>query len=530
MKKYIKSEKLKLLFAILFTLSNSILAVRIQFVKGEVLDFALVNDIDASIRFAIFLGILIVIELITYYLYDILRSKFTASVMKILRQDYFKSLLKRNYPAFIEKNSGEYIAQFTNELVLIENQFFATIPLLSEIIIKILIVSIFLFKLNTEIAIITIILLSTPLYVPKLIENRLKKTQKAYIDEFEALISKYSDWLKGFETIKNFGIENNIFAQFRKLNRNMIYKNWKNKKIRCTARVISSMLSYFSHFIILVYAIRLVLINEFSAGEFFVAIGMIDQLSYPILNLNYLIQDILQVRSVNENVLEFIQYKDKNILKENISIRDFNEIRFEDVSFGYKDNLNILTDLNIKFERNKKYLISGPSGSGKTSAINLLLNYYKPNKGEVYIDNLEVEKIYNLNSLITIMRQDSIIFNTSLRNNLAMYQEISDDKLIEMLKSMGLNKFADKKALEMIISEDGSNLSGGEKRRISLIRTLLRETPILILDEPTANLDHKNIKIIKDFIKRISDKTVIVISHQIDEKNCDEFDYIYNIS
>lgn len=112
------------------------------------------------------------------------------------------------------------------------------------------------------------------------------------------------------------------------------------------------------------------------------------------------------------------------------------------------------------------------------------------------------------------MRQEPFLFEDTLRNNLTMFQPLSDQSLIEMLQSVGLHQFASVDKLDAMINPGGDNLSGGEKKRIGLARSLLRDSPILILDEPLANLDDENVSNIENLILSITDRTVIVISHQ----------------
>ena len=184
----------------------------------------------------------------------------------------------------------------------------------------------------------------------------------------------------------------------------------------------------------------------------------------------------------------------------------------------------------MTFKKNKRYLLQGPSGSGKTTSMNLLLDYEKPLEGHVLVDGYEVHEINHLNKLFTVMRQDAVLFQESLRTNLSLYQEIDDEKLFEVLEQVGLKKFASKDKLEMQIEEDGNNLSGGEKRRITLARSLLRETPLMILDEPLANLDQESAASIEDLLLSIQDRTLIVISHQFSSSKLSGFHDIYHFA
>lgn len=530
MRKYIKNNLTSLLLALTFSVLASVFAVKVQFLKGDLLDNALWKNLDNTLRYGLYLGGFIILELGFFYLYDINRGKFAVNSMKEVRLDYFNSLLARDYPGFLKRKQGEYIAQYTNEMEIVENQYFGTIPMLAQIIIKIVVTSISLFLLDYRIALVTLVLLTMPLYVPKLVEKRLQNTQIAFVKEFENHIKTMTDWLNGFEIIKNFSIEKNIKEKFIKSNNITMEKNLKKRQMGYLTRSISATISYLSHFIILVFAAYLVLKGDFTGGEFFIAVGMIDQLSYPIISLSYFIQDLISVKPINQLILEFIYKKPvKNGIIE-IAQEDFKEVLFKDVYFRYENHENVISNLNMKFLRNKQYLLKGVSGSGKTTSMNLLLNYYKPSSGIVKINGIPVNEIKNLKDIITIMRQDVILFEDTLRNNITMYKDIPDEKVISILFKLGLDNYANHHSLDMVIDEGGRNLSGGEKRRISLARSIMRESPILILDEPLANLDDKNAKEIENQLLSIKDRTVIIISHQFGGENINKLDGIIDFN
>ena len=127
---------------------------------------------------------------------------------------------------------------------------------------------------------------------------------------------------------------------------------------------------------------------------------------------------------------------------------------------------------------------------------------------------------------MTVVRQEAVLFRDTLRNNLAMFRDIPDGKLIEVLNDLGLSKFANTEALDELITENGANLSGGEKKRICLARALLRDTDVLILDEPLANLDDATAKKIEDLLLSIKGKLMLVVSHQFTEEKLSNFDSV----
>ena len=156
--------------------------------------------------------------------------------------------------------------------------------------------------------------------------------------------------------------------------------------------------------------------------------------------------------------------------------------------------------------------------------MNLLLRYYDADEGSIEIDGIPITEYSSTYECITVVRQDAVLFHDTLRNNLTMYRDIPDESLFRILNSLGLNEFANKASLDGMITENGSNLSGGEKKRICLARALLRNTDVLILDEPLANLDAAAAERIEDLLLGIEGKLLIVVSHQFTEDKIQYFD------
>ena len=145
------------------------------------------------------------------------------------------------------------------------------------------------------------------------------------------------------------------------------------------------------------------------------------------------------------------------------------------------------------------------------------------------MDGIPISEYNSTYDSITVVRQEAILFHDTLRNNLTMYRNIADRRLINILQSLGLNRFADVHSLDEMIAENGSNLSGGEKKRICLARALLRDTDVLILDEPLANLDEATAGKIEDLLFTITDKLLLVVSHQFTTSKIELFDGVLSL-
>lgn len=528
MKKYQKHNSACFAGALVSILISTIFAVTLQFLKGDVLDFAIAGQLATTVKYASALILFILCEVLFHFLYARLTAKFVVGCTKELKHDIFESILHRRYISYREHSQGEYIAKFTNEADTIKECWFKMLPMFWEIFFKILFVSAALFILDWRIALITLALLTTPLYIPKLIEKRLQDAQSEQLNAIEQSLSKVNDWLSGFEIIKNFSVEQKILQRFDEVNDCAMEKVLRNTTLGAVSQLMTTLISYLSYFVVLACSTWLVLKGDFSAGDFFIAIGMIDQLSYPLIMLANIIRQLVSIRPACISMEKFIQIGENATESRSLTVVE-DSVTYDHVSFGYPGQKPILNDFTLTAKKGKRYLLKGPSGCGKTTAVNLLLRYYDVANGRITVDGVPLTQFENTYDCMTVVRQEATLFHDTLRNNLTMYRDISDDRLIEMLHSLGLQKFASKDALREMITENGSNLSGGEKKRICLARALLRDTDVLILDEPLANLDEPTASKIEDLLLGIQGKLLLVVSHQFTPEKLQQFDAVISM-
>ena len=285
MKKYLRKNGAFYIGALVFILISTVFAVVLQFFKGDVLDHAIAGDAGATLKYAALLIGFILGEVLFYYGYRRWSDRFAVLCLGQLKRDIFASILRLDYVTYQKTPQGAFIAKYGSEADLIRSRYFQMLPLFWEIALKIIFVSLALFILDRRIALVTILLLTTPLYVPKLIEKRLQKATDEYLESVEENLAAVNDRLRGFEIIKNFSIERQILLRFDESNKSSMDKLLRDTALGAAAQLITTLISYVSYFIVLACSTWLVLSGEFSAGDFFVAIGMIDQLSYPLISL-----------------------------------------------------------------------------------------------------------------------------------------------------------------------------------------------------------------------------------------------------
>lgn len=522
MKKYQKKNRIYFVGALASVLASTLFAVALQFFKGDVLDYAAAGEIHAAIKYAALLIAFILCEVLTYFCYRQFSAKFVIGCTGELKYDIFESILNRDFVSFKDRTQGEYIAKYTTEADTIKERRFTMLPMFWEILFKIIFVSAALFLLDWRIAIITIALLTTPLFIPKIIEKRLQNAQTAYIQAMEETLAKVNDWFAGFEIIKNYAIENKVTEMFKTVNDKSMEKLLRDTQLGAVSQLITTLISYLSYFTVLVCATWLVLKGDFSAGDFFVAIGMIDQLSYPLISLAGITRQLIAVKPACASMERFLE-NTRQTHTNSALIEIHSEIKFSDVCLAYDNQHPVIENFTLTIQKGKRYLFKGPSGCGKTTTVNLLLRYFDVTGGRIEIDNVPLSQFGGTYGCMTVVRQEATLFHDTLRNNLTMYQDVPESRICEVLNRVGLGKFGNADALDRMVTEDGANFSGGEKKRICLARALLRDTDVLILDEPLANLDAETAERIEDLLLSIRDKTIIVVSHQFTEEKLKSF-------
>lgn len=207
-------------------------------------------------------------------------------------------------------------------------------------------------------------------------------------------------------------------------------------------------------------------------------------------------------------------------LRQGISLRN--------VCFGYEENKEILHDISLQFEAGKSYAIVGGSGSGKTTLLNLLMDSQTRYKGNILFDGVELRDIAPeaLYGLVSVIQQNVFVFNASIKDNVSMFREFPKQELEDVIAKAHLKELLAGRGEDYLCGENGKGLSGGEKQRISIARSLLRKSSVLLVDEATAALDAGTAHQVSDHILDLSDITRIVVTHTLEAAQMKRYDEI----
>lgn len=271
---------------------------------------------------------------------------------------------------------------------------------------------------------------------------------------------------------------------------------------------------------VLIYGTHLLAKGQIDAVRFLVAILLTVSISSMLGILASLYPQVRSVLKASESILSVIKEKPLNYQKENIELKSY-DIEFSDVSFQYTDNVPVLKDISFKARQGTTTALIGPSGSGKTTIVSLLARFWDVSQGAITIGGENIKEISPdaITKNISIVFQDVYLLNDTVWNNIRIGKpDATKEEIIMAAKAANCHAFIGKmeQGYDTIIGEGGSTLSGGEKQRIAIARALLKDAPIVLLDETTSNLDADNeYEILEAFRRLMKNKTVLVIAHRL---------------
>lgn len=519
MKKYLYKDDRNLIISQINIILTSLFLIMFEFFKGYLLDVAVSNNWKRFLNYSFVFLMLILLKCITFYIYSDSYRKFKSLQIKNIRSQFFDSLINRPYSQFIKKSEGEYLNLYTNQIESLNNTMYEAWYGFQQIIYETLFTFICLIYINLKLSLLILILILPSIIIPQLTKGAIQNKTEIFINSQNSMIGKFKDLVRGFETILNFNIVDKVEKIFSTNTKEVKNKGFMVNLFNGSVASFTSLISHISLIIVLSYCSYLLINEEINLTLLVAAIGLMQRLQYNMNLVTPYINIFNSVKVPLKNVDEEINFN--YILRSDkpYKIDRVNSIDFENVKYSYENtDKAVINNLKLSIKDRGIYLFIGESGSGKSTAMNLLLNYYKLDSGNIFINGLENYKISNLYEIITVMRQEAKILNDTIKNNIALYNQYDDKDLENLLISLGLEKFLDSKNLDRNIKHGGINISGGEAKRINLARSILKKSEILILDEPFANIDSKNIELISDKILAIKDKYIFIVTHQIPQK------------
>ena len=441
--------------------------------------------------------------------------------------DTFNKIIELPYHYYHDRTTGDVLARI-NDLEKIR-ELISKVALSLFIDLPLTIVSlIILYIINSTLFIIGLIILILYFVIIILFKQSLTDSINNIKIKQSEINSCMIESVSGFETIKGINIENSIEEKFEMKYVKFLKEIFNYQNLYFIQDFLKELINNIGFIVITLIGCLLVVEDKMTLGALFTFTSLLVYFLEPIKNIITLDNIVKDAKESLKRILNIITY-DTN---KNGIINEFKngDIEFKNLDFTFNDRDYILKNINLKIKKNSKVMVVGESGSGKSTLFKLLKKYYSVKNNKVFINNIGINNYDKkvLNENIMYLSQNEILFNDTLYNNL-IFDDSDSSKLLEITKMCYVDQFMDNNlGFNMLIEENGFNLSGGEKQRIMLARALLKNFEILIIDEGLNQVDiNLERKILKNIFKKYKDKTIIVVSHRLD--NLDLFDNLIRI-
>lgn len=445
-------------------------------------------------------------------------------IVNDMRSDMFGKILHLPVGYFSEQRKGDIMSKLTNDLQDVE---FSTISFLETFFREPITIILYLYgmiKLSPELSLFLLIFLPVAGLIIGRIGRSLKKVSTKVQEKLGDILSIIEETLGGIRVVKAFNAEGTQRAKFDRENESLLHTKNKANRRRDLASPVSETLGILTVACVLYYGGRLVLNNSFSltGPDFLTYIAIFTQIINPLKSFSTASYNIQKGAASIDRIQQLIQVEEMVKDAPNpVSLERFQEsIEFRNVGFAYNDTA-VLSDINLKIGKGKTVALVGSSGAGKSTLADLVPRFHDVSSGELLIDGRNIKE-YGLHSLrdqMGIVTQEPVLFNDTIAANIALGKPGATMEEIEhAARIANAHEFIIRKEGGYLsnIGDRGSKLSGGERQRLTIARAVLKNPPILILDEATSSLDTESERLVQDAINHLmQDRTSIVIAHRL---------------
>lgn len=529
MKIYMKQNKVLLLFTILTSIIASLGYVFMAVLLQKLLDIAVEKNMRQFIPMVLFSIFYFVMLGIFLYLQSLLSKRITCKIIKQIRTDVFKGIVSQSMGDFGKRNTADYLSIITNDVKMIEDNFL--LPFFEVVQYTVIFISSFVLMIYFDVIVTIVVFVAITLMflVPSLLGKELEKRQNTLSSQLADFTTKLKDILSGFEIIKSYSMKQYVIQKFDKENSDTIHTKYSVDKLFALNEGLSSFLALMVQIVVLFLSAYFIITERITVGTLLGMVQVSSNLANPLIMIFTNIPKIKSIQPIIEKLTVLSKYELNEVPKKQSAT--FNSVvSISNLSFAYEKQNRVLDKINLHIEKGKKYVIVGKSGCGKTTLVKLLAGYYTEYSGKILYDNTDLNMM-NENDIVqlsSIIHQNIYMFNESVYDNICLHEDYSKESIDKAVKASGLNDVIEKlpEGLLYEAGENGSNLSGGQKQRIAVARALIRNKPILILDEGTSAIDMQTAYDIENHLLKIEGLTIITITHNLKKELLELYDNI----
>ncbi len=482
------------------------------------------NPIGALAFICVIIIISIFLKNLFLYLSYVILNPLKNKIVHKLRAELYDKILRLPIGYFTERRKGDLISRITNDVSEVEVSLIGALEGWIRDPLTILVNFVVLFYISPQLTIAILICIPIVGFILGRISRSLKRQSNEAAVKLGESLSILDETLNGLRVIKAFNIEGLLRGRFGKVNDELYEAKNKITKRRDLASPMSEFLGVLVFVGILWFGGQLVLGGKLSLtpSMFIGYLALFYNIINPVKTLSTSFSNMQKGSSAIVRIEEILKTKitvdDNPNGKQLLSFE--NKIEFRNAKFAYEDAV-ILNNINLTIEKGKTIALVGSSGAGKSTLADLVPRFHDVTGGEVLIDGINIKdySLQSVRSLMSIVTQEPILFNDTIAGNIALgHPEATEKEIMHAAKIANAHEFIVKKELgyNSNIGDRGSKLSGGERQRLTIARAVLKNPPILILDEATSSLDTESERLVQDAINNLmEDRTSIVIAHRL---------------
>ena len=454
--------------------------------------------------------------------------RFIEKAMRQYKDFAFQKLTEKSISSFRAESTAAYLSALTNDAASIEADDLS--QLLSVIMKAVtffgaLAMMLWYSPLMTAIAAGVTVL---PLVASLLTGGPLQAAEKRVSDRNRDFTAALSDCLGGFSVVKTFRAEKEIFRLFAESNRALEQEKFSRRRVKALVGMIGATTGIIAQLGVFLAGAYLALSGKgLTAGAVILFVNLMNFMIEPVAELPGLLAARKAARGLIDKLADALEQDEAQ--PDGVHITPLaRELRFENVRFSYDGETEILRGVSARFEAGKAYAIVGASGSGKSTLLNLLTSPGTAYDGSILLDGTELRTIApeSLYETVSLIQQNVFVFNASIRDNITMFRSFPSEELAQAVRRAQLESLLADRGEGYLCGENGSGLSGGEKQRISIARSLLKHASVLLADEATAALDAQTAHQVTDDILSLTGVTRIVVTHTLEQAALRQYDGI----
>lgn len=452
---------------------------------------------------------------------DRLGDHFAGRLRKFLTEKFYDKVLRLPQSYFDSEISGKIVNQLSRGITTIHGFLNTATNFILPTFLQSIFTIVILAYYNIPIALFTFILF--PIYLILSYYSTVRwgkeEVKKNKIEDYSR--GRIQEVISNMGLVKSFNSEKNEYKLISKNldDSNKIYaKQSRTYHIFDFFRGLSLNIILFAINILVFYN---TFIGKMSIGEMVLILQLVNQARLPLFAMSFILTEIQAAEAGSKQYFEVLDLEPKEDYTKEVNLTKVKDptLTFKNVNFNYEKSQTVLKNVSFKINKDETVALVGHSGAGKTTIVNLILKFYEPTNGEIYLKNQNYKNLEHkfIRNNISLVFQDNELFSSTIRENVSYGKKASEKEIIKALEMANAYEFVASlpKGLDSEVGERGVRLSGGQKQRIQIARAILKNSPILIMDEATSSLDAKSEKEVQDGLKNlIKDKLVIIIAHR----------------